>query len=262
MGTLKLSHGGEIYYEFIPGEPGEPYLLFLHEGLGSTAMWKKFPGMLCKETGYPGLLYDRLGHGRSSALMAPRRINYLHEHALFELPEVIGQLIPQQRFFLIGHSDGGSISLIHASQKPDLLMGIISEAAHVFVDSKTLQGIRATAHDFQAGELNGLFKYHGEKTTDVFNAWHRTWLSDWFKSWNIEYVLPSIECPGLVVQGTQDPYGTTAQVRAIASGVSAPVQIEMIAGCGHTPHHESQEQVVSLISEFIKQTMRPVSDRL
>jgi len=78
-------------------------------------------------------------------------------------PQVIAALIPGRRFFLIGHSDGGSISLIYASQKPELLMGVISEAAHVFVDSKTLQGICAAVQDSRAGKLNALFKYHADK---------------------------------------------------------------------------------------------------
>ena len=240
-----------MYYHLISGEADKPCLVFLHEGLGSTAMWKAFPEMLCRQTGCPGLLYDRLGYGRSSGLASPRRVNYLHEYALIELPRVIAALIPDRRFFLIGHSDGGTISLIYASQKPELLAGVISEAAHVFVDSKTLQGIRAAVQEFQAGKLDALFKYHADKTVAVFEDWYRTWLSDWFRPWRIEYLLPSIECPALILQGMEDPYGTMAQAETIAAKVSGRRHLQMIQNCGHTPHQDQAEVVRDLMAEFI-----------
>ena len=37
-------------------------------------------------TGCPGLVYDRLGHGKSSPLIQPRTIRYLHEAALAASP--------------------------------------------------------------------------------------------------------------------------------------------------------------------------------
>ena len=261
MGILRLKPGVELYYRLIPGQPHRPYLVFLHEGLGSTAMWKSFPEMLCRRTGCPGLLYDRLGYGRSTGLIRPRRINYLHEYALIELPEVIAALIPGCRFFLIGHSDGGSISLIYASQQPaqqpaqqpDGLVGIISEAAHVFVDTQTLRGIQDTVLEFDKGKLNGLHKYHGEMTVEVFKAWYQTWLSDWFRHWNIQYLLPSIICPTLVLQGLDDPYGTIDQVETIVTQVTGPCRKALIPNCGHAPHREQNERVGDLMSEFIMQ---------
>lgn len=255
MTKLRLKHGEEIYYQLISGDPELPCLVFLHEGLGCTQMWKSFPAMLCRHTGCPGLIYDRQGYGRSSELADPRRVNYLHEYALIELPEVLGALIPGRRFFLIGHSDGGSIGLIYASQKPEFLMGVISEAAHVFVDDKTLQGIRAAVQDFHKGKLDGLFKYHADKTVAVFDAWHLTWLSDWFQCWSIEYVLPSIECPLLILQGTDDSYGTVDQVETIASKVSGKCRKLMIENCGHSPHHDQKETVRDVMAGFIRSNL-------
>ena len=255
-GRLKLRQGGELFYRFIDGDTNKPCLIFLHEGLGCTAMWKDFPDRLCRRTGFPGLLYDRLGYGRSTGFRAPRRVNYLHEYALVELPEVISALIPDRRFFLIGHSDGGSIGLIYASQKPELLMGIVSEAGHVFVDEKTLEGIRATGERFQAGKFDGLIKYHTDKTAAVFGAWHQTWLSHWFRHWNIEYLLPSVECPALVLQGADDPYGTIAQVDAIVSKLSGRCRKQIIDNCRHTPHQDQPARVLDFMAEFIAKEER------
>ena len=36
-----------------------PVIVFLHEGLGSLAMWKDFPEKLCAAAGARGLLFSR-----------------------------------------------------------------------------------------------------------------------------------------------------------------------------------------------------------
>ena len=212
MPILNLSAETDIYYELIEGDPAKPCLVFLHEGLGCCAMWKDFPAQLCQATGCRGLLYDRHGYGQSSPLAARRQLHYLHDYALCELPQVLAALLPGQDHFLIGHSDGGSIALIYAAQQPPRLRGIITEAAHVFVEGITLDGIRVADAAFGEGKLRALAKYHGDKTETIFKAWSDTWLSYGFQFWNIEYLLPSVECPALVVQGSEDQYGSAAQV--------------------------------------------------
>lgn len=251
MNTLYLRSGQEIYYRLIEGNEKSPCLVFLHEGLGCTAMWKDFPDRLCSMTDCPGLVYDRLGYGKSSPLRRIRTVHYLHDYALGELPEVLEELIPGRAFVLIGHSDGGSIGLIFGAEKPSLLRAIITEAAHVFVEPETLRGIEAAAEAYEKGHFSGLFKYHGDKTDALFRAWADTWRSHWFQYWNIEYVLPSIACPLLVLQGSQDQYGTERQVEAIvahSSGRATPVFVD---NCGHAPHQEQQGLVVQILAEYI-----------
>lgn len=255
MAILELGYNQHLYYDMIAGDLKRPHLVFLHEGLGCTAMWQEFPRLLCAKTGCPGLVYDRPGYGRSSPSAAPRTIHYLHHDALTGLSRVISRLIPGTPYFLVGHSDGGSIALIHASEKPAHLQGIITEAAHVFVEEETLAGIRATTAAFAAGKLQGLFSYHGEKTEAVFRAWSDTWLSDFFRHWNIEYLLPSIECPILAVQGAEDQYGTVAQVNTIDAQAPEAVKA-MIEDCGHVPHKERGDVVLQLMAEFLAGRIR------
>src|SRR5579859_6500955 len=45
---------------------GAPLAVFLHEGLGSVAMWKDWPQTLCDALGMRGLVYSRPGYGRST----------------------------------------------------------------------------------------------------------------------------------------------------------------------------------------------------
>lgn len=256
MPILHLRPQHDIHYELIAGDPARPVLVFLHEGLGSCAMWKDFPARLCQAAGCRGLLYDRLGYGRSSPLKERRRLHYVHDYALSELPQVLEQLIPGQEHVVIGHSDGGSIALIYASQQPSLLRAIITEAAHVFVEEITLEGIRAADAAFGAGKLRALAKYHGDKTQTIFKAWSDTWLGHGFRFWNIEYLLPSITCPALVMQGCDDQYGSAAQVEAIVTQAvqAAPA---MIGQCGHTPHQEQPQAVLARMHAFLQQHAPP-----
>lgn len=252
--SIDLADGRQqnIYYELIDGQAEKPCLVFLHEGLGCTAMWKDFPRRLCEITGCPGLLYDRLGYGLSDALQHKRAPDYLHRYALDELPQVLARALPAHRpYILIGHSDGGSIALLHAAQRPANLRGIVTEAAHVFVETVTLDGIRVAEQAYTDGKLRGLSRYHGDKTEQIFRAWSDTWLTPDFATWDIEEVLPSIACPALILQGIDDQYGTHRQVDAIVAGIPA-ARMQLIEQCGHTPHQEQAEAVLALMRAFIQ----------
>lgn len=228
-----------------------PYLVFLHEGLGCVAMWKDFPEELCAVTGCPGLVYDRLGHGKSSPLSYKRSIRYMHESGLQELPLVLDALIPEMNYILIGHSDGGSISLIHGAEKTVRLQGIITEAAHVFVETETLAGVEDAVVAWENGQLDGLHKYHGNKTAEIFKAWSETWLAEWFRGWSIENLLPRLKVPLLVIQGNDDQYGSLGQVNAIVSKSSGEAWAEIVMNCGHTPHFDARQTIIDRMARFI-----------
>ncbi len=251
MPHLQLDAQSHLHYILFDGDNREPTLVFLHEGLGCEAMWKGFPERLCTLTGCPGLVYDRLGYGKSTPLRGDRTIHYIHEYALRELPTLLDAVIPEVPYVLIGHSDGGSIALISAAERSPLLRGVITEAAHVFVEPETIAGIEAADREWENGGLRGLCKYHGEKTETIFKAWSATWLSNWFRSWNIEYLLPSITAPLLVIQGSGDQYASLRQVDCIASRTSGYARREIIPHCGHVPHLQAQKAVLTTMLDFI-----------
>lgn len=190
MAFTELSPGQAIYYELIDGASARPHLVFLHEGLGCTAMWKAFPRLLCTTTGHPGLVYDRIGYGQSAPFGGPRTVHYMHESGLNELPAVLAAIIPGREHIVIGHSDGGSIALIYAAERPGRLCGVITEAAHVMVEDETLKGIETAAHAYEAGKMQGLTRYHGDRTAAVFRAWSDTCSARGFAAG-----ISSMHCP-------------------------------------------------------------------
>ncbi|MDR2550222.1 MAG: alpha/beta hydrolase [Desulfobulbus sp.] len=257
MSHLVLGEWHQLYYESLTGDAGRPWLVFLHEGLGSVAQWGGFPQELCSRTRCPGLVYDRLGHGQSSALVSPRTGRYLHEYALDELPKVLAALLPGQRFVLIGHSDGGSISLIFGAENPGGLLGIVTAAAHVMVEEVTVEGVRNALAAWEQGKLRkGLGRYHGEKSQTLFRAWAETWTSPEFRSWSIEALLPSIAVPLLVLQGRDDQYGTPAQVEAIVTRSGGSATPLLLEECGHSPHLDFPELTLDLMACFVNRLAR------
>lgn len=237
-----------------PGSARKPgaVMLFLHEGLGSIAQWRDFPLELCRTTGLPAVVYERWGYGGADPLDGPRTVRYLHDEALRSLPEVLRQL-RIDRSILIGHSDGGSIALIFASAWPERVLGIITEAAHVFVEEVTLAGIQEAVRTYASSDLpERLSRYHGGNTDRAFRGWSDIWLSPAFREWNIEDCLAGVRCPVLAIQGRDDEYGTPAQVAAIVRGVSGPAEPLLVPGCGHVPHHQARCPVLDAMTRFVR----------
>jgi len=227
-----------------------PTIVFLHEGLGSIGQWQDFPAALCMMTGLGGLVYDRWGYGKSDPVSLPRPVHYLHEEALGTFPEVLEKCGVGESI-LVGHSDGGSIALIFASVHPKDVLGVVTEAAHVFVEDVTVKGIEEAVQIYRTTDLpERLSKYHGANTDLMFRGWAETWLSSEFRTWNLEEYLPGVACPVLAIQGADDQYGTPAQVDSIAGKVTGPARKLLIPACGHIPHHEARAVILSEMNRF------------
>lgn len=241
----------QLNYKFIGNPKSDKLILFLHEGLGSIGQWRDYPEKLCKATNAYGLIYDRRGYGQSPGSLKDRKTDYLHR-AADELATVIEQIVPDgYRIFLYGHSDGGSIALIYGANHPKTAAGIITEAAHVFVEEETIIGVREALPPFKAGKFDGLSRYHGERFKEVFMAWNSIWLNSEFRSWDITQLLPQISCPILIIQGQDDQYGTIKQVNSINELTSGESRIFMPENCGHAPYKESTEQTLKQATAFI-----------
>ena len=232
------------------GNPeSEITIIFLHEGLGSIEMWKNYPIEICTQLAVKGIIYDRQGYGKSPGSLENRGVNYLHESA-DELQKLI-TFLDLKNIILYGHSDGGSIALIHASQYPTQIIGIICEAAHVFNETKTIQGVKNVRPLFSKGKMDGLKKYHGDNYKNVFYAWNNIWINEKFKNWSIVNLLAEVRCPQLIIQGKDDEYGTIQQVEIICEKTKGKSLILTPDNCGHTPFKEKKELVKQKVIDFI-----------
>ncbi len=231
----------------------KPVLVFLHEGLGCVALWRDFPEKLCDSLGLRGLVFSRQGYGASDPIPLPRPVRFMHYEGLIVLPKILDAAGIDQAI-LVGHSDGGSISLINAGGARDSrVKAVITLAAHVFNEDITVQRIAEAKTAYESTNLRKrLAKYHGDNVDCAFWGWNGVWLDPDFRDWNIEEFLPGISIPALILQGADDQYGTSAQVEAIKRGIGTPAQTRLIPNCKHSPHLEQPDVTLMLIKDFVK----------
>jgi pimeloyl-ACP methyl ester carboxylesterase len=224
--------------------------VFLHEGLGSLDLWRGFPRALRAACGDPAtLVYSRHGYGRSAVVRAPRPVRYMHDEAWEVLPALLAAL-GIQRPVLVGHSDGASIALLHAGAGHPVA-GLALLAPHAFVEDRTIAGIEAARHAFETGDLRERIARHHDDPDATFRGWNDVWLSPAFRSWSIEDHLANVHAPVLLVQGTDDEYGTMAQLDAIGSRVRGPVERLELTGAGHAPHLDAPIATVDAVARFV-----------
>ena len=251
-GFLEID-GVRLEARWIGPPPDEaPTLVFLHEGLGSTSLWRDFPDRLAVETGCGALIYSRVGYGKSDPVPLPRPVRFMHDEAVV-LPRVLAAAGIRDHV-LIGHSDGASISLIHAGSDPAPgLRGLILEAPHVFTEPHGLASIARMKEIYRDTDLRErLARHHGANVDVAFRGWNDVWLDPAFEAWNIEEYLPAIRVPVLILQGDDDEYGTWAQVEAIERQSGGPVESIAIPRCGHSPHREQPDVTLQAMREFVR----------
>lgn len=239
-----------IEYERIEvARASRPTLVFLHEGLGSVAMWRDFPGRVAHATNCNAVVYSRYGYGRSDPLAAPRLPGYMHDEAQVALPKLLDRLSIDFPI-LVGHSDGGSIALIHAGSGVRPVAGVVTLAAHVLVEDISIASIAAAKVAYETTDLRTRLARHHADVDSAFLGWNRIWLDPAFRTWNIEEFLPRIACPVLAIQGEDDEYGTMEQMRRIGARVR-DVELLELQDCRHSPHRDQPDAVIEAAIRFV-----------
>jgi len=242
------------YQRIAPERTDAPLLVFLHEGLGSIAMWKDFPQQLCEAGGFRGLVFSRPGYGRSTP-RGPEEtwdVDFMHRQAHEVLPAFFEAIGLEEQPWLFGHSDGGSISLLYAARFPERVAGLIVLAPHIFVEDVTVANIEQARLAYLETDLpKKLGRYHDD-VDSAFWGWNRIWLHPPFKQWNIEAELEAIRCPVLAIQGIDDEYGTLAQIHGIAERVPGTALLEL-PDCGHSPHRDQPEKAIVATVSFVEE---------
>ncbi len=221
-------------------------LVLLHEGLGSIALWRTFPEALAAATGRRVLAFSRFGHGRSDPPPQPRTAAFFAYEAFDVLPEVLAQL-EAERPILVGHSDGASIALIHASARP--VTGVVLIAPHVFVEPITLAGIRTARAEYLNGNLRERMARYHDDVDAAFSGCADVWLHPDFERWELSEEITRLRAPTLLIQGINDQYATLEQLDRIENDAAAPIQ-RLELQCQHSPHLEAPGETLTGIATF------------
>jgi pimeloyl-ACP methyl ester carboxylesterase len=254
MDKLQVNGVG-IEVQRIAGPVGRPpaSIIFLHEGLGSVAMWRDWPAQVCAASGRAGVVYSRRGYGQSDAIPDVRGAgrlgpDYMHREAMEELPALL-KVLDIESPVLLGHSDGATIALLHASRFP--VSACIVMAPHVIVEDLSVRSIAQARDAYGSGNLRErLGRYHADVDC-AFWQWNDIWLSPAFRDFDIRDDCRRIEAPVFAIQGEDDPYGTLRQIEEIAP--RGTYRKLVLAQCGHSPHKDQPERTRDAISHFLTQ---------
>jgi pimeloyl-ACP methyl ester carboxylesterase len=229
-----------------------PAIVLLHDSLGCVELWRDFPAQLAHATGRPVVAYDRLGFGRSDARTGRPSLDFVAEEAAHHFGPLLDQL-GLARFVACGHSVGGGMAIECAARFASRCEALVTIAAQVFPEDRTLDGIRAARAQFrEPAQVERLSRYHGDKAGWVLDAWIGCWLDPGFAAWTLTGVLPQVRCPVLAIHGEHDEYGSTVHPRLIAAHGGGPVDTSIMADTRHGPHRERPEAVLARMAAFLK----------
>lgn len=240
--------GKKIEAQRIGPETG-PTLVLLHEGLGSLGLWRDFPRKLVEATGLSAFVYSRAGYGKSDPEPLPRPVRYMHDEAEL-LPEILRAANVTDPV-LVGHSDGASIAIIYAGLGHPA-RALLLEAPHVFTEEGGLDSIAKMRELYATTDLRAKLARWHEHVDAAFLGWNGAWLNPEFRKWNLEEYLPRIDAPVLIVQGTDDEYGTGKQIEAIRRGVKGPCEVLLLDDCGHSPHKDKPQETLRAMAGFLE----------
>ena len=238
-----------VFFGSPPEGTASPRIVLLHEGLGSVSTWGDFPAALADATGAPVAAYSRQGYGGSDLVPLPRPLDYMEREATVVLPKVL-EAIGFRRGLLVGHSDGASIAALYLGHVQDhRVRGLVLMAPHFFVEDVTVASIVAAREAYAGGDLRTrLAKHHGANVDCAFQGWNAAWLDPCFRTWDIRQSLNYIRVPILIIQGRDDPYGTTRQIEVAEEETYCPVDALLLEGCGHAPHRERKANTIAAIA--------------
>jgi pimeloyl-ACP methyl ester carboxylesterase len=180
---------------------------------------------------------------------------------------------------LIGHSAGGTASLLTALTYPERVAGLILVAPAVYAGSDSSRLARALIQTPQARHLGPLLVRRIQASgQDVLRAsWHdpdqitpQVWegymkplqAENWDRAlWELTRArrssglaerLEKIEGPVLVVTGDDDRIVPTEQSIRLAQEI-AQAELSVIPNCGHLPHEECPERFLQGVEAFLTQ---------
>jgi fermentation-respiration switch protein FrsA (DUF1100 family) len=274
-GTLTLPEG---VTEPVPG------VLFIHgsgpvDRDGSAAglkidLFRELALALAK-AGIGSLRYDKRGVGASAGLFSEASMEDLLSDARAALSALQAvEVIDARRCFLVGHSEGGILAPIIASE--DNLEGIVllAGAAHsldfiirgqverlnqamgkseeevqaaLAQEDQYLDFVRASEgewSDYTFDQLKGAMPWLTQETLPQITALSLSWLREHFLHDPIE-TIQQVSCPVLILQGEKDSQVPADEANLLAAALvaagNADVTLDLFPDLNHLMRHHPEE---------------------
>ena len=236
-------------------------IVLLHGFLENAAMWNGIANELKKNNRV--ICIDLLGHGNSEC------IGYMHSmEDMAEAVKAVLKHLRVRRFFIIGHSMGGYVSLAFAEKYSENIKGLCLLNSTSQADSEERKEIRLKACEVAQTNYASLIKMSivnlfAEETRKEFlfeidevkKEALKTPLQGYIAATqgmrlrkSKENVLKQIE-KRLIISGENDPIINKESIREEAKRTKTPIQF---LSNGHMSHIENKEEVIKMLKTFVK----------
>ncbi len=79
------------------------------------------------------------------------------------------------------------------------------------------------------------------------------YLKEEAQNWNIMEELRNFKSDILLLQGSEDIYGSQKQIDLVAKQIRGRVESAMINNCGHNPFYEAEQETLKIIARYIEE---------
>lgn len=268
MAETATVNGAELYYETIGQGPA---ILMMHGGLGlSHDYFRPWFDQLADT--HTVVYYDHFGNGRSAT---PGDYAEMSFDRLASDGAALMDALGHDRFTLIGHSYGGFIAQVFATQYADRLDGLVlMNTVPAFDYAPALSG---TEPQMQA--LGRLFGGPMQDTEDFratwgqvvqmyFHEWddavgadldartlynHAAWnaAGPMLGSFNMLEALPGVEVPTLVLSGAHDGITPAGPGGERIAGLLPNAELTVFANSAHYPFIEESEPFFARLTAWL-----------
>lgn len=264
--------GGRVAYEVVGRGP----LVVLSHGMGDNRSAYRFLAPLIANAGYRVASVDLRGHGQSSTGWG----SYTHADSAGDLIEVIRKL--DGPAVIVGQSFSGGVATIAAVMNPALVSAIVEIDPFTRPQTFSLTALLRNAHHRRgalllmrfliSGNVKTWLKYldvayPGRKPAD-WNTWLPALEANLREAGRVKPIqtmttgklveagaqLANVQCPALVLMGSNDPDWPEPEAEAAAIVGMLPAgrgQYVMIENAGHYPHAQYPQQVADAILPFL-----------
>jgi pimeloyl-ACP methyl ester carboxylesterase len=239
-------------------------LTLVHGGWGDSDAWRGvLPGL---EQTFRVLTYDARGYGETDQ---PSETWLVADWAA-DLRGLWDQL-GVARSWLLGFSMGGLIALDVVSTDPDRVAGLLLVSTTCRFTDAARERFRANVPGFDATRYDAALERHlGAAFAPSFREANPGFLEDYGararRATSVATVrntmialdeadyreeLAGIECPTLIVNGSEDPVTGEEHAAALHAGIQGSER-RVIDGGGHSLHLERPDTFVELVTEFVQ----------
>lgn len=265
-------------YHYVESGQGEPAVVFLHGFGASTFSWRDTLPDVAERRRV--VAFDRPGFGLTERPLAGEW-DGPNPYSLTTQADTTIALMDElgiEQAVLVGHSAGGAVATLAAARHPDRVSGLVLVAPAIYTGGGTPSWIRPLLATPQmrrvgplivrrilgnetGGDLVRAAWYDPSAVTDEVIEGYRAPLRirDWDKAlWELTVaprpdapadVLYRIECPVLVVSGTED--GTVPHEDSVRLAEELGGRLAEFEQTGHLPHEERPERFTTEVFRFL-----------